>query len=412
MSFPYRAPSRFMIKSHSPGVLTKLEARVIAVPCVAVLCGILVAGLWPFFPPQNQVRWLNDRNGLRFGDYATIVSSGSPNLATEKPDCSFEIWLQPGLTIDSNTILDIYSSQMPFQFRMRQSGDDLALLRNYSNDNDRKNGGKLYVDHVFTKDRSTLITVTGSAQNTSVYIDGQLAKSSQNFGFASRDLHGQLILGAAPVTDDRWSGTLMGLAIYSESLTPEQALAHYRGWNNNGRPFAVPDRKVAALYLFSERNGNVAHNEIGTGPDLNIPSRFTVMGQAFLTPIWLEYAPGWSYYKYNLINIVGFIPLGFFFYAHFSRLGNERSAVTKTMVVGAATTLTIEILQAYIPTRQSGMTDLATNTIGTGLGIALFRCTPVQHWLWKLIVSFCDGWGIQKAGTEPSEMDSEPVVYS
>lgn len=401
-----------MRKSASPKVSERLESRILTLMCGCVLGGILVAGLWPFFPPKNQVQWLDDRNGLRFGDYATIVSSGSLKLTPEKPDCSLEIWLQPGLTIDSNTILDVYSRRMPFQFRLRQSGDDLALLRHYSNDNDRKNGSKLYVDHVFAKDRSTLITITGSAQKTSVYIDGQLAKSSRNFGFASHDLQGRLILGAAPVTDDRWSGTLMGLAIYWESLTAEQALAHYRGWSQSGRPFVLADTKVEALYLFSERSGSVAHNQISAEPDLYIPSRFRVEGQAFLTPPWLEYSPGWSYYKYNLINIVGFIPLGFFFYAYFVRLGNQRSALIKAMLVGAATTFTIEILQAFIPTRQSGMTDLISNTFGTGAGIALFRCALIQRFTRKLNVSFCDRSNIRRATTEPSEMDPEPAAYS
>jgi hypothetical protein len=401
-----------MHRSRHPDTFTKLEARILTLLCACVLAGILVAGLWPFFPPKNDVRWLKNQNGLRFGDYATIVSTGALNLSTEKPGCSLEIWLQPGLTIDSNTILDVYSRQMPFQFRMRQSGDDLELLRHYSNDSDRKNGDKLYVDHVFDKARSTLIAVTGNAQNTSVYIDGQLTKSSQDFGFISSDLRGKLILGAAPVTDDRWSGTLMGLAIYSESLTPEQVMADYRDWSQSERLFAVSSTGTAALYLFSERSGNMVHTEIGGGPDLNIPARFRVEGQAFLTPPWLEYAPGWSYYKYNLINIVGFVPLGLFFYARFWRLGRERSAVLKTMVVGAATTLTIEILQAFIPTRQSGTTDLITNTLGTALGIVLFRCAPVQRWTRRLIASFRNELGVPEKVTEPNEMDSEPALYS
>ena len=44
--------------------------------CIAVLCGILVAGLWPFHSPKNQVTWLAEENGLRFADPGTIVSAG------------------------------------------------------------------------------------------------------------------------------------------------------------------------------------------------------------------------------------------------------------------------------------------------------------------------------------------------
>jgi len=347
--------------------------------CVLVLCGILTAGLWPFFPPKNHVSWLKNEHGLLFGDYATVFSPGSLTLHGPRPDCTLELWLQPGLMFDSNTILDVYTPEVPFKFRVRQSGGDLVLLRNYRNDSERSRAGKVYVDHVFRKNDAVLITISANAQGTSVYLDGNLAKSVPQYGLTFHDLEGQLILGAAPVVDDRWSGKMLGVALYNRDLGPQEVLRHYTEWSHEEKPHVASDSGIAALYTFSEGKGNVVHNQAGSNPDLIIPKRFAVSGQAFLTAPWKEFSPGWSYYKYVIINIAGFIPLGFFFSAYWrSRTRHSREAAFKTVLLGFSTSLTIEVLQAYIPTRQSGMTDVITNTLGTYVGVALFQWGIVQ----------------------------------
>src|ERR1700752_2922077 len=82
-----------------------IRARIPGLVCLSLLCLILALGLWPFHRPKNEVAWLRNESGLRFGGYGTILSSGKFQMARsqDKASCSLEIWLQPGLTSDSNT---------------------------------------------------------------------------------------------------------------------------------------------------------------------------------------------------------------------------------------------------------------------------------------------------------------------
>ena len=84
-----------------------------------------------------------------------------------------------------------------------------------------------------------------------------------------------------------------------------------------------------------------------------------------------------NYIKDICIKICGFIPLGFFLYGYFRLLRRVHHPIAAMALVFAAS-LTIEVLQASLPTRDSSMTDLLMNTFGIGVGAVVSKDKAVQ----------------------------------
>jgi hypothetical protein len=351
----------------------KLFDRLLLAACISVLCAILIAGLWPFNPlPKNEVRWAASGRGLRFGDHGIVLSRGSFEVKGS-PDgsCSIAIWLEPDAAFDTSVILDFYSPEDPWRFRIQQEDDSLRVLRDVSDEGGKVRTPEVNVQHAFRGGVSVLIAVSATPESTSVYLNGALAKTSATLGLTSRDLRGEMIIGNSPVEYETWRGLLKGLAIYNRGLSALEMQQMYEAWKLGVADGSMEKSEPFALYLFNEHEGTVIRDQMASGPDLTIPVHFQTVGHAFLRPFWKEYYPGPGYWKDIGINIGGFVPFGFFFLAYLVMVRRAKKPVLTTILLGTATSLTIEVLQAFIPTRTSGTTDLITNTLGTALGAFL-----------------------------------------
>jgi hypothetical protein len=356
-----------------------MQKKVLELVCAAVLIIILIAGLWPFHAPKNQVSWLGNSNGLHFGQYGVVLSSGASGFAGSKDSasCSVEIWVQPDHSDVGGTILAFYKPEdRIIAFSVHQSVDDLFLQRVIVYQR-RPKKSKFYIGQVFRKNNPLFVTITSSAQSTLVYLNGILVRTAPPFGLSSEDLSSQLFVGNHPLVEDGWQGQLKGLAIYNRALTDNQVLQHYNAWRTNQNA-EIKSEGPTELYLFNEGSGSIVHNQMNSENDLRIPGHFFVLHAPFLERPWDEFQPSWSYWKNVLINIAGFVPLGFFFCAYLVSVRRLNRAVLATILLGAAISLTIEVLQAFLPTRDSGMTDLITNTLGTVIGTALYSSKSVQ----------------------------------
>ena len=355
---------------------------IVIVLSVLVLAITLSAGLWPFsFQMDNEVWWKPEEKGLYLGDHGMLVSGGkfSGMPFEREKGCSIELWVEPLLTWDSSTLVAFYGSANTEYILVRQSGDDVVFTKAPAKTWNRGKQRNVFQDHVFRKGQKVLITFTSKDGATDVYVDGELKRVAKNLEIRGEDFNGILIVGNSPLGNLSWTGTFRGLAFYDRALAPEEIRRNFVMWQGDPRQVANDANKPYSLYLFNEQAGDIVHNLGKAGPDLVIPKHYFIFQQGFLVPFWEEYRPSWDYVKDLAINIFGLVPLGFCFSAVFAWVLGQKQSLLYTAILGFCVSLTIEVFQAFMPTRFSGTTDLITNTTGTALGAWLYLNANTQN---------------------------------
>jgi VanZ family protein len=343
---------------------------------VAVLA-VLIATLWPFNPvPRNGAQWLPGGTGLRFGADGVVVSTSS-FLPPEGDARSYTLELLLRPATGRQTILTIYSPHRSKFLVVRQHLSGLVVTHDVDVYNDPTRSVSVYVNQVFRPGATVQVTISSGPDGTGVYVNGQLADRIPPFAIVRDEVAGEIDLGCAPIGHSTWRGEFFGLALYAKALTPDQAMEHYQAWTEAGRP--VDLEGALARYRFVEQSGDEIRNEVVSGPNLAIAKNFFVPHKAFLASPPSEFKPDWSYLHDVIINIVGFMPLGGIVCAYFLWKNPSSKALILTTISCGLLSLTIEILQYFVPRRGSGWTDVITNSLGAFLGALLLRLGIVRR---------------------------------
>ena len=346
----------------------------LGVICLAICVVIFIAGLWPMnFYPKNKVKWLPDKNGIRFYGRGIVYSPEFFNVQKQNifPNNSItiELWLQP------KTEPNKYTSQI-FTF-YDGKGVDLLILRQWKSELEiiRSRHKSIGLGNALPSGTPRFITITSEKRGTVLYIDGKRIKYYPAYTLIddTMRIYGQFVLGNSPTGKQPWKGDIFGLAIYNRFLTEKEALQNYQNWVKNGSPAASENKGLIALYIFDERSENLIHNKVGMRYHLFMPGTFQILKKIVLT--WEDFRHSLSYLSDIFINIIGFIPFGFIFPAFLFRA----TSLTKyriyiiTFLIGSGMSLVIELIQANLPVRSSSLTDLLCNTAGTTIGVILFH---------------------------------------
>jgi VanZ family protein len=351
---------------------------------VVIFVVIMIAGLWPFnFSPDNKVKWLGDKNGVRFYGQGIIFSDPSTSVPFHplflNRSITIEILLQP----DSETvpyisqILSLCDGKTYEGFFLAQWQSDLILQSNRIYPNKKWTHKKIELENMLEKERKRFISITSDDKETCIFIDGKLTGSHHDFSLLSSkdktmsfDL---LVLGNSATGKQYWIGNLFGLAIYNRVLTHEQIIRHFKWWADKKTLFPSGEEDLVALYVFNERSGQRAENLLDHHHFL-IPTKFKMLQKTIFVPPWQDFRLNRSYIEDVVVNILGFIPLGFFLPAYLT-LKKNRTAYRHlflSVLLAGCISLTIELAQVYLPTRASQLTDVITNMAGAALGAALF----------------------------------------
>ena len=348
--------------------------------------GILFATLFPFrFHPHNDVNWV-DGGGLRFGHHGVVISDGPamPPNAGDDSVCSVELWMQPAAYNGWNTFLGFFSEGLP-QFRLRQYRDGIIIRRELGPPGWHYKFLKRDAIHVFSPGQSILLTLTSGPKGTSVYTNGKLLERFPGFTLSRKSMSGVMVLGTDPLHIDAWPGEIRGLALYTQELSATQAAENYRAWpaglENGKQSSGGAEEGRVALYTFREGQGNEIRNLSAGGAALRILPYFDLPAKPFLAAPWKEFAANADYFNDVVRNILGFVPFGFALCGYLWLGGRAGHAILLTIVLGGLTSLGIEILQGFIPQRESGFTDVITNTLGTAMGAYLARWICALHYI-------------------------------
>jgi hypothetical protein len=360
--------------------LATISRKYLGVICLFVIAVILIAGLWPFdFNPVNKVEWLQNGNGIRFYGQGTVVSRQPMNFGTghsETASISIEILVLPHeeSTNTVASIVTLYDHERE-TFMVGQWLSELIIRVPAFNAEQQKHYREIGIANALTKDVIHFIALISDKESTAIYIDGTLNKIVPRFSLlpVDKELSGVLILGNSPDGTHEWNGSFFGLSFYNKALGKEEVREHYLG-HFGGQTMPTTS------YLFNERSGDVIHDHSGSGHNLIIPQVFQPLQRTVLEmPEKILFFSS-SNLKDIAINVIGFIPFGFYLSAwlRFSIKLVAPRAYLFSIVLGALISFAIELTQVYLPTRDSSLMDVFSNILGTAIGLyVLDKAHPI-----------------------------------
>lgn len=356
------------------------DRKILLITLLGVVLGTLAVGLYPFnYRPHNGARVLKNGAGLLFYGRGQAVSTDStrwpPGGHAGQP-FTLEVTLEATRA---------YDARVPHIVSFcDRSGEEIFYLGQWRNHLvlrllDRDRWSTRVTEEAGTPDllfpgKKAFLSFVFSDGRVELFADGLPADVYEGFGLIeemARRPVSTVILGNSAGGDSPWSGEVLSLSLFTRALDAGTVRQYFDGRDTRGadtRPGEV------VRYGFDEARQQVIPNTAGPGWDLTLPDTLDPVRREFLSlPSADNLEKGW-FYEDVVVNLAGFVPLGFLLAAWFAAPGRpcRAGAVLLTLVAGFTVSLLIETGQGFLVTRTSSVSDLALNTLGAGLGALVF----------------------------------------
>ncbi|NOZ80684.1 MAG: hypothetical protein GXP63_03340, partial [DPANN group archaeon] len=325
------------------------------------------------FIPKNKVTWLKRERGLHFSGrgiaYSPGAYEGTHSYLPAMDAFSIELFFRP--------LKDHTCSVAPLLSFVDEGESPMLMIGQWrSHVIILAKGREIDSGNILTIGKRALVTITTGQQGTTLYIDGRAVRLYPGFSLAGpQGIPLRIVLGNSPTGKAHWTGDILGLAVYDRTLKADETYLDHRAWASGNPKALLENRGIVSLYVFSEGNGHSVADLTGKRRDILVPAAFRILKEERLIPIWKDFRLNRSYITDIAVNIAGFVPFGFIlaFLLHSLRKPSRQGMYLTALFASGTVSLTIELLQVYLPSRSSQMSDLIFNILGTILGVALFR---------------------------------------
>lgn len=337
-------------------------------------------GLWPLdFSGPNQVRWDENESALEFHVGMDRELTGKRGIAYSVDAFDASSWNEISIVMEIKgrawkgglgMILEVYNETSPEHpaLKIAQWQNHLAVRSGRIRSTVERGYSEIGYRNCISDTDYTRILISSNQRGTTIHCTGMEPLFNRGFRLldVDRSFVGQLVLGNGPEGENPFLGSIRTFEVYNTALSIEE----------------LESELVSPIigYDFSSFTANAGGFEVmGSGElPLSVPTTFDPLDRRILHSPSFSRKEDWAFQKDVLINVFGFMPLGFcvvLLVVSKRRTGSHAVGYILSVVICFAVSFAIEVTQGFLVARDSSQLDLILNTLGGASAVILAKVT-------------------------------------